>query len=335
MPYDKNLLHEILLQQDCRTVDDNGKILPRSNSVFKVAANRMALRGSLIQPHHVYTIINEDRNGFRTLVSNKYKIGPRDLENHDTSAVSTSSQKNSNASFSESLFSRKIKLVLSAEKWGEMTPKKKKSIGRTYWKLQTGWGDIIAERICQQHASIDCVFSFKNNLVTPSATAACYAKFTGHCVECKAKITGQLYKVPAKDVDVIFLCDLENIRPALHLGTKKRQLRGNRREKVARQLIEQRKGAVTYQCQEAKRMKKFGGKNLPIVPHASTLRKAKEQQLLKQLGLESANPPLNLLNESKNGKFAGSIHSISLLNFYCMYWSPEQQQIYTARCRGL
>lgn len=171
-------------------------------------------------------------------------------------------------------------------------------------------------------------------MVTPSATAACYAKFTGHCVECKAKITGQLYKVPAKDVDVIFLCDLENIRPALHLGTKKRQLRGNRREKVARQLIEQRKGAVTYQCQEAKRMKKFGGKNLPIVPHASTLRKAKEQQLLKQLGLESANPPLNLLNESKNGKFAGSIHSISLLNFYCMYWSPEQQQIYTARCRG-
>lgn len=126
MPYDKNLLHEILLQQDCRTVDDNGKILPRSNSVFKVAANRMALRGSLIQPHHVYTIINEDRNGFRTLVSNKYKIGPRDLENHDTSAVSTSSQKISNASFSESLFSRKIKLVLSAEKWGEMTPKKKK-----------------------------------------------------------------------------------------------------------------------------------------------------------------------------------------------------------------
>lgn len=110
-------------------------------------------------------------------------------------------------------------------------------------------------------------------------------------------------------------------------------MRGKRREKVANQLIEQRKDAVTFQRDEAKRMKKFGGKNLPIVPNAATLRKAKEQQLLKLLGLEFVNPPINLLQQAKYGKHAGSIHSISLLKFYCMYWSPEQQQIYTARCK--
>ncbi|TGZ47630.1 hypothetical protein DBV15_13001, partial [Temnothorax longispinosus] len=98
-------------------------------------------------------------------------------------------------------------------------------------------------------------------------------------------------------------------------------------------MIEQRKDAVTFQRNEAKRMKKFGGKNLPIVPNAATLRKAKEQQLLKLLGLDFVNPPINLLQQSKYGKYAGSIHSIGLLKFHCMYWSPEQQQIYTARCK--
>lgn len=80
-------------------------------------------------------------------------------------------------------------------------------------------------------------------------------------------------------------------------------------------------------------MKKFGGKNLPIVPNAATLRKAKEQQLLKLLGLEFVNPPIYLLQQAKYGKYAGSVHSISLLKFHCIHWSPEQQQIYTVRCK--
>jgi len=78
----------------------------------------------------------------------------------------------------------------------------------------------------------------------------------------------------------------------------------------------------------------LGGKNLPIVPNAATLRKAKEEQLLKMHGLEFVNAPLNLFHHSETGKYAGSIHSISLLKFHCIYWSAEQQQIYTARCKN-
>lgn len=97
-------------------------------------------------------------------------------------------------------------------------------------------------------------------------------------------------------------------------------------------MIEQRKDAITFQREHTRRLKKFGGKNLPIVPNIATLRKAKEQQLLKLHGLEFLNPFLNLL-QSKYGKYAGCIHSISLLKFYCIYWSPEQQQIHTSRCK--
>lgn len=110
-------------------------------------------------------------------------------------------------------------------------------------------------------------------------------------------------------------------------------MRGCRREKVANILITQRKDAVTFRREEAKRLKIFGTNNMPTVPNAAVLRKAKEQQLLKVHGLEFASPPMNLLHQSQYGKYAGSIHSIGLLKFHCIYWSPEQQQIYAARCK--
>lgn len=211
--------------------------------------------------------------------------------------------------------------------------KKKISGERIYWKLQEGWTDIIAERICQQHKVIDCVFSFKNNIVTPRATAQYYAKFIGSCIECNASITGILLTPPKNDVDVIFSCKIENIKASMHVGCKKRQLRGQRREKIAIKMIEQRKDAVTFRREEARRLKKFGGKNIPILPNTTVLRKAKEQQLLKMHGLEFANPLINLLHQSECGKYAGSIHSIGLLKIHCMYWTPEQQQMYVTRCK--
>jgi hypothetical protein len=285
------------------------------------------LRGSHITPRHVYTIVKDGRNGFKTLIASMHKINPERDNNSNISnrTFDADSSIDPSCNLSESVDCKKIRLVLSAQKWLKISPKKKISSGRIYWKLQEGWADVIAERICQQHGSVDCVFSFKNNLVTPSATAETYAKFVGSCTECKAKITGRLQNAPTRDVDVIFSYQIENIRSHLHTERKKRQLRGKRREKVANQMIEQRKDAVTFQQSEMKRMKKFGGKNLPIVPNAATLRKAKEQQLLKLLGLEFVNPPINLLQQSKYGKYAGSIHSIGLLKFHCIYWSLEQQ----------
>lgn len=42
---------------------------------------------------------------------------------------------------------------------------------------------------------------------------------------------------------------------------------------------------------------------------------------------------LNLLNNAKYDKYTGSIINIGLLPFYCMYWTPEQQLLYIARCK--
>ena len=98
-------------------------------------------------------------------------------------------------------------------------------------------------------------------------------------------------------------------------------------------MIQGRQDAVILRRKEAGRFKKFGGKMPPILPTTAVLRKAKEQRLLSMYGLKFSNPALNLLDSSKNEKYAGCIHLIGLLKFSCIYWRPEQVQIYSARCR--
>lgn len=328
MPY-KSKLKDILLQPDCRTLDSNGSILPPSHNVFRLIADRMSLCGSYIDPRHVYTIVKDDRNGFRALVEKAYEIKTKETKDNSDYSLTKDDSKNA----SDTCVYKKFKLVLSAKNWQDMAPKKKMSSGRVYWKFQEGWADIIAERICHQHKTVDCVFSFKHNLTTPTETASNYSTFVGYCTECKAQLTGILEKKPMKEVDVIFLCRVDNIQVDEHTGIKTRQLRGKRREEVATRMVAQKTSAVVIRREMARQLKDFGGKNPPIIPKSDVLRKAKEQQLLKTYGLEFAFGPLNLLRESQFGDHAGFIHSIGLLKFHCIYWTPEQEKIYIARLK--
>lgn len=333
MPYDKEILGKILLNDDCRTIDCNGTLYPPSNIVYSVIAENMKLRNSHISARHVYTILNENRNGFKEIVRKHYgwTVPAITLTSCDSTIDQTCSSNTSVAI--ETNGSKSIRLILSSKNWRKMSPKKKVSSGRVYWKFQEGWTDILAERLYQQQSGLDCVFAFKNNIVTPSHSARYYAIFSGVCVECQAKLTGTLLNAPVRDVDVVFSCQIKNINTTKHSGNKKRQLRGKRRVKTCQKMIEGKIDAVTFRRDEARRLKKFGGTNVPIIPNAAVLRKAKEKHLLKTHGLEYANAPLNLLHEARSGKFAGSIHNISLLKFNCIYWTPEQQQLYIARSK--
>lgn len=58
--------------------------------------------------------------------------------------------------------------------------------------------------------------------------------------------------------------------------------------------------------------------------------------MLSKYGLQFGNPALNLLNSAEHGKFVGAIQFISnnLYRFSCIYWLPEQFQIYTTCCKN-
>lgn len=131
MPYDKCILEEILMQSDCRTLTEKGKVLVESS--LSSYANRMALRGLHIEPHHVHTIVNKNRNGFKTLIATTFKINTGQNKQHNT-INSIGTDLSTNMSFNASLHahSRKIRLILSPKQWLQISPQKKLSSGRIY-----------------------------------------------------------------------------------------------------------------------------------------------------------------------------------------------------------
>lgn len=68
--YDKTLLLEILLREDCRTIDNNGKPYAPSTPVYDTVSHEMRARGNSITAKHVYVIMRENRNGYRDLLLN-------------------------------------------------------------------------------------------------------------------------------------------------------------------------------------------------------------------------------------------------------------------------
>jgi hypothetical protein len=328
--YDKSILLEILLEDECRTFDNNGKQYPPSALVYATISCKMRERGCNITAKHIYTILRHNRNGYKNRLLDHFGIVPNDQENPNSTINSEGSVINTFAS-SIILQRKEVNIVVSAEKWQTIKPIKKVYNKRVYWVMQPGWTDVIAEKLWQQH-KLDCAFKIKKQNVHLKNEARYYIFFQGNCVECAATIECKLLKIPSENTDVIFKCVAKNISSTRH--TKKRQLKGNRRARATDIMIKQRKEAIVYRREEAKRIKDFGDKSPPILPSCAVLRKAKEERLLSQHGLIFSIPILNLLNIAKYGKYTGSIINIGLLPFYCMYWTPEQQLLYVARCKN-
>jgi len=134
----------------------------------------------------------------------------------------------------------------------------------------------------------------------------------GVCKECNALILGRIMRKPRDDVDVKLHFTAFNVEEGNHSYEKKQ-----RRKIITKTLIERKIDAITFRRLKAKRLKDFG--EPPIIPKATVLRKAKEQSLLKKHGFLYANPVLNLLQSPKQEKYSGAIHSIGILEFFCIY----------------
>ncbi|KOB71910.1 Uncharacterized protein OBRU01_12803 [Operophtera brumata] len=308
-PYDKVALREILSDADYRTIDDGGSLLPPSNEIFQIISEKMAEKGSLITPKHVYTIINNNRAGFRDMILKVFDVQEQVVsicENDgDYSAENRAEDSTDTLTSSTSI---KFNLVISQEKWQTIAPQEKVYGKRIYWKLRPGWTDVVADALWMQH-NLDCVFVFKNHNIFLSAIAKFYLTMEGFCRECNAKILCTILKEPSKNM-LLF-------SNAMLRVLEQRQLRGIQRLEVANFLIDGGKDAVTWRRKEAGRIKKFGDKNPPILPTN-----------------EFGNPAINLLKSAEHGKLVGCIQSIGLHKFNCIYWLPEQLQIYVSRVRN-
>lgn len=325
--YDKQKLLEILLHADFRTLDDHGKPFPPSACVYTSISKNMKEFGSSIEPKHVYTIVNQNRNGYKDEILKAFEIQNNEEQKQDNSNYSMNTTSSTNHENSKEAESKNFHIILSPEQWAIIKPLRKLYGRRFKYTMQSGWTDIIAEKLWTQQ-KLSCVISFKKHDVSCSSSARNFISIIGHCKECDALLYGTIQNEPPNNVDVKIHISIKHIRQEEHSNRKTRHLKGKRREMIADAIIGQCKDAITYRREEAKRLKEFGDPNPPILPSSTILRKAKEQRLLQQHNLVFANPALNLLNSAKYGKYVGTIHNISLMEFSVIYWSPEQELLY-------
>lgn len=255
--YDKTKLLEILLNTDCRTIQNCGRPYPPSAEVYRMISKKMMEFNSRITPKHIYVLINENRNGFKDKILEAFNIKINDADVfHNTSTCSIETIKND----SVNTFSKEFDLIISAEQWKIIMPVQK-LYGRRYkYVLQNGWTDVIAERMWQQQ-KFQCTIAFKKHDVHQSSSAKYYIGIHGQCKECKATIKGKIIHKPRDNVDVKIHFKALNIEEEKHSYTVKRQLKGKRRKIVTATLIEKKMNAITFRRQEAKRLKDFGDIN--------------------------------------------------------------------------
>lgn len=74
--YDQSKLLEILTTPEYRCLDVNGKCFPPSNPMHIKISEKMKEVNTYISSKHVYTILNTDRRGIRSLVQKSFDLNP-------------------------------------------------------------------------------------------------------------------------------------------------------------------------------------------------------------------------------------------------------------------
>lgn len=136
----------------------------------------MAKYNSNISPKHIYVIINQNRGGCKDKMLKAFDINIHEAEvSRNASFNSVETIKN----ISFQTVSNEFDIILSSEQWKNIMPIRK-LYGRR-WKnvLQSGWTDVIAERIWQQQ-KFSCTISFKKCSRTRESACASHASRTAH-----------------------------------------------------------------------------------------------------------------------------------------------------------
>lgn len=305
--YDIEKLRTLLISEEYRTVNEIGQCFPPSNEVFKRISNVLDGNPS---SKHVYTIVKNNRNSLYEAIVNAFEI------------KNISVQVNGDYSFdpnaSSAIYRDKFDISLTFDEWKKIEPVKTTyENGRNYLTLQSGWTDLLAEKIWIQY-QIPCPWTFKNI----KETAVTYIRIKAQCPECNAKLYCTLIGKVTESKDVIFKCAIKNAG-FKYIHNKRRQLRGRRRVQVANAIIDNKIDAITYVRNESKKIINFGDVYPPILPKTNVLRKAVNEVRDKRLGLTGSKVLNNLVN-AMHTTHVGLIHKIGLYPFSCYYWTKEQ-----------
>jgi len=127
----------------------------------------------------------------------------------------------------------------------------------------------------------------------------------------------------------IFTLDTRN---TTHSGSCMRQLNGDKREQIGKEL--QNQYCYLWQREEADKKMEFGDKMPPNIYKTEVLRKVKQTYRDSKLGISIKHPIISLVELKHTTPFTGSIHLISADPFIVHYWTPTQMVVYKDACKS-
>jgi len=282
--------------------------------------NKFYLLDGAMSKSYVYMYITQNRNGILDkLYGKEIELSPQKISKNVSKNESDSSI-HSNWSMNElnTLAPLRAKVHISKYDWEKIDPHIVSYKNREYEVLKTGWTDIIYEHIWKE-IKIPCAFHFKNAKIS-RIPGDIFLKIKGKCSECNTEIN--IYSITEPAAEGIYLhVSTYDTRDIVH--TKKRQLRGNKRKCVVKDLYE--KSTYQWRRDKANELMEFGDLEPAHLYSENVLRKAKQLDRDKKLGVSKIKDPISSLIQLKYSlEFAGCIQQIGIDKFYTMYWSPEQ-----------
>lgn len=138
--YDIEKLQKLLTIEEYKIIDDNGKVLPPSNQIYKNISEAMDGNPNA---KHAYIIVKNNRNGIYDLILTSFGL------------LNSTIQRNQDYFFDPNISTSKnidkFNLKLTKEDWMTIQPHDKTyEDHRVYITFQAGWSDIFARNIWMQ-----------------------------------------------------------------------------------------------------------------------------------------------------------------------------------------
>lgn len=183
----------------------------------------------------------------------------------------------------------RFNMLITSEKWSQISPTIISYNGRLYNTLKSGWTDIFYEHLWNE-MKLPCAFNFKRAKINNSPDKI-FLTITGKCSECKTQINIYNLEKPTEDG---LQCTVSTYDTREIAHKKKRQLRSRLRRLTAKEL--QAKSTYTWRRDEANRLMEYGDIEPANLFSENVLRKVKQEYRDKELGVESTdNPMLSLM----------------------------------------
>lgn len=186
--------------------------------------------------------------------------------------------------------------------------------------LRKVWTDELYAEIYAA-TKLPCPLNFKHCKISETGI---FLTVDGRCPECDCIFKGCIINKHLMQTDVTMECVIKNFDDSI-IHKKKRQLKGEKRIKVSKEIIDANILPCMWRRKESDKLMSFGDNEPAHLPNINVLRKAKEQRRNVDLGI-SVNDPIESIRRMKYDIHAGHIHSIGLDPFFIHYWTQEYLQ---------